>query len=531
VPIDRHLEVTEIRDFSPGLYESSDWLLPAGAAQEMLDCYPQPGGGLRAFFKEPSGDLGSGSPLDPENDLVIGVFSRGNIASGTSLPVVGSGTTRYTVDRYLAVVHKTVPELGLTNYTPKMYRRHETGIYNWEQVYVTSGTTEFDSNMTTGFVNSYSVEQSIFRYYKASSGNEYVIVTMRYNGDTPGGPGIYRMKFSDDPMFLTELTTSVTGATRPNGVLVVHQGRVVVAGLEDRDGIIWSNVGGTTFSAENYLQLQPSEESGAVVAMVAIEPGDLLVFREAAPILNVQGDITDPVVLELAAGVIPGNVRQEPCKTPYGVTFIAEDGGVYVTNGTSIEPLSQQISGFGGEGGGGFSGVGTTNFLNDFLFCPGGYVYDFRTKSWFTQSVLTARLHDVESTSQTVWGPNAEGYDWELKELRPFDGERRAATFSWKSAPLRSPYGRQLVMREVEVVAKSYDDDATVAVTVNGTTVTRDMGTAGIKSLRFYFNERAEVLDVRLVSTAGTDPVSGTHIEGPSIEALRFKTLPGHHQR
>lgn len=52
MPVNRHLVWNEIRDFRAGLWTKGDtWLMPPTAAQEMQDCYPVEGVGLRAFYR------------------------------------------------------------------------------------------------------------------------------------------------------------------------------------------------------------------------------------------------------------------------------------------------------------------------------------------------------------------------------------------------------------------------------------------------------------------------------------------------
>lgn len=110
-----------------------------------------------------------------------------------------------------------------------------------------------------------------------------------------------------------------------------------------------------------------------------------------------------------------------------------------------------------------------------------------------------------------------------------FNSDLRESSFTWQSAPLRDPTGRSVEIREVQVYAKSYDANATIAVTVNGvvkTQVVGDKGIPGSDQLSFLFREHAENLDVTLVSTAGT---AGN--EAPTVQAVRIGWRPLHMAR
>lgn len=112
-----------------------------------------------------------------------------------------------------------------------------------------------------------------------------------------------------------------------------------------------------------------------------------------------------------------------------------------------------------------------------------------------------------------------------------FDSDsKRVGQFTWQSAPLRGPNGRTVEIREVQVYARSYDTGATLAVTVNGVTKTQTVGDNGVPGrdqLSFLFREHAEVLDVTIVSTAGTPSTN----EAPTIQAVRIGWRPLHMAR
>lgn len=511
MPTNRHLNVIEITDFSPGLWENADWLMPASAAQEMTDCYPQLGGGLRAFFK--GTDISTTGIQNPTEERIIGLYARGSIdiRAGVGL---GQG-----VDWYLMTYRYAA---GATR--PKLYRMDGTnGETTWTRIYVGSGTTELDLADS----DNNAPQKAVFRFFKLLTGapnDDYVIVSIEYLSSPPGGTGFYRLNYNDlsSSQKLVELTTSVAGGTYQNGALAVHQGRVIIAGLSAKEGIIWSDAGTVTFAAPNYLRIEPSQDMSAIIAMHPLPPSDLLILKEGAPMVTVQGDVTDPVVQGMVEGVAAGSSgKQDFGRTPNGLTFISTGGQIYETNGSTVNSISEQLGAFGDQPD--FVGPGDTNYLNDFLFAPNGYVKYLPTNSWFKQTRLAGALHNVERSTRIIWGGVATGTSFALRKISPFPGNDRMNTYAWKTPKLRSPDGRQLVIREVEVVAKSYDASATVSVTVGGTTIAKTLGSAGVQDTSALFNVRGETLDVRIVPSAASGSV-----EAPSIEAVRIYTQSGH---
>lgn len=105
-----------------------------------------------------------------------------------------------------------------------------------------------------------------------------------------------------------------------------------------------------------------------------------------------------------------------------------------------------------------------------------------------------------------------------------FDDTKRNGTFRWKSAPLRAPDGRQVEIREVQLYVRSYDANSTIQVQVGPTSKMHTIPAAGREQITFHFSERNEVLDVRVISTAGDPAVN----EAPTIEAVRIGWQPRH---
>jgi len=92
----------------------------------------------------------------------------------------------------------------------------------------------------------------------------------------------------------------------------------------------------------------------------------------------------------------------------------------------------------------------------------------------------------------------------------------RAESYRIKTAPLQAGSGRQAVIREVEVMVKSFHASSTVAVTINGSTQTSAAIPVGTNVVRFPFNQRGEYLDVQIAPAS-----NASGYEAPVLEQFR----------
>lgn len=514
MPVNNHLSAIEITDFAPGLWEASSHLMPPTAAQTMLNCHPQPGGGLRAFYKG-TGMTTTGI-ANPTQERVLGLYARGSLDVRAG---VGLGQE---VDYYLMTYRYAS---GATR--PMLYRMDGTnGETSWTRIYRASGTNE----LTAASSDNNAPQKATFRYFRLLTGapnDNYVVVSLVYLTAYDGtGRGLYRMNYNDlsSAQKMINLSTSISGDTYPSGALTVHQSRLIVSGLSDQQALLFTDPGTVTFSAANYLRVEPSADLSAIIAMHPNAPSDLLLLKEGAPMVAVQGDITDPVVQSMVEGIAAGTSGlQDFGRTPYGLTYISTGGGIYMTNGSTVTPLSEQLGPFSQQAD--FVGPGDTNFLNGYLFAPNGYVYDFETKAWFKQDRMAGALHNVERSTRQIWGSVATGVSFALRSISPFPGQQRNDTYTWKSAPFRDPSGRELEVREVEIMTKAYASGGSFTVTIGGVSRTVNLGASGVQGCRALFAVRGDALDITITANSGNSSV-----EAPSIEAVRVYTRAGHHR-
>lgn len=510
MPVNQHLTWVEIKDFTPGLYTNSDWLMPANASQQLVDAFPQVGGGLRAFFKgSPYTVSGIGTP---SLERVIGLHARGSV--NFRVPI-GTGA-----DRYLSTYYFNAAGSAGSKGKVKMYRLDESnGDTVWtELTKVGGGTLAFSS------VDSNSPDKTSFRFFRQLAGSpndQWIIAVIRYTG---GDGGIYRLNYEDSPNHLV-LIKMLNGTLQNAGSMAIHQARLLVAGSTDiTQGNIYFSVPGDAATSETtgFLEVDPSQDLPGIMALTPSPPSDLFVLREGAAPVLVQGDLENETSQVMGAG-ISGNVLQDMAKMPEGYAFISPDGYIYITDGVTFTPISQQLGGIHGSSAD-TRGVGDLNFIEEFLFAPRGLVYHMPTKAWFTQTQMAGEFHNVDLSTRKIWGPVGLGVNFTLAELNPvpLSTASRVSEWTWQSAPLASADGRRIGMREVQLYVRSYDANATVAVTVNGVTNTQMCTSTGKQLLSFLFQTRNSVLDVTVVSTAGN-----AANEAPSLERARLGFEPG----
>ena len=499
MPSTEGLTPVVITDFAPGLWNVSDWIMPAKGWQQMQDCYPQAQGGLRAFFKSTKNQSTSGiTSLSTER--VLGLAQESGLRGRS-----GGGIAS---DRYLS----TYDWDGSTA-TPRVYRRDGTnGATSWTELDVSTGGI-LPSNNDNG------PGKTSFQLFTIANGNDHMLMVLRANDNASAG--LWRVNYSSVPGTLLSLNVIDFGVL--SGALTIHEARIIVT---QGNQLVWSlpkteDFTGDGGSDDNFLPLDP-RDGDRIAAVHGIEPSDLLVLRQGAGFVVVQGDIaSNPSVQATNEGIGGGGEGfTDFGLTPYGLVFISNDGYLFLTDGRTHTKLSEQLTKFGQSSN--YAAYPDIRYIGDFLFVR-NKVYDFRTKSWFTQTQLAGSSKSVDLFNNEIWGTLADGTNFEFRTLSMETGTDRVSTYTAQTAPLHGTDGRNVNVRLVDIAVRSYDNNATIAVTVNGHTVTRLIRTAGKQNVRFLFNEHAEVQDVTFVSTAGN-----AANEAPSFDSVTVWTRPGH---
>lgn len=486
-----HLRYVELADFTGGLHTRGDWLVPPNAAAQLLDCYPLPQGGLRAFFtfaaKTTTGLVTSENP--------VAFYARGGVPLRDGSATEGS-------DLYLLTM--------AAGNVAKLYRLDETVVptpTSWTLI------KTFVANATAG-------EGAYFTSFTLTSGTTHVYLALT---GSSADAGVWRIQYSDGVM-----TQIRTGAHLYIGV---HQARLLIATAESSRGRLrYSDPGSEIFGANSFLDPEPWRAAGAISWFHPYGPSDLVVAREDAPFIFIQGDINAPIVRQMG-DIHFTHLPQIPSETDGGLAFLAHNDGVYLTQQGALfdlisDPLQpSDVAVFAPASGD--NTMGNATFLRNFLFTPTGYVWDQRTKAWFRTSSWSAsdiaKHLAVDRGELRLYVPRWSGTTLSIVQRDLSEGSTRAQSYTYRSPPLRDESGRQLCIREVQVILKSYASGASCAVTVGPTTRTISSIASGRQKVSFFFREIDEVLDVQVVPNSNA---GGT--EAPSVEVIRVGTYPVH---
>src|SRR5579863_6773491 len=166
MPTDGNLQYIEIRDFSAGLWTVADQLMPPNAAQQMIDCYAVPSGGLRAWYKATS--YTTAGITSTTNEAPRMLYAHENIV-GTS---VGN-------DNYLLTYNASDTKC-------RLYRLDEShGIVSWNLIKTFAGGADpADITATSYYAGSF------------STANLYLVFSLGANAQGADS-GVWSVKYSD----------------------------------------------------------------------------------------------------------------------------------------------------------------------------------------------------------------------------------------------------------------------------------------------------------------------------------------------
>jgi hypothetical protein len=494
------LTPTLITDFSPGLYNANDWLVPAKGWQTMTDCYPQVGGGLRAFYKASS--FSNSGIVHAGDEVLIGAAGYSGLLDRDNDATV--------FDRYIS----TYDTHTAGAFVPRIYRMDGTNDETtWSQIHRSTDGLPFASTASA------TPGKTSFRIFMQTNGDLHMLIVLRYAGSNNGLWRVLQTDLSSSDAIVHDLNAVLGDAFGiKNGAIAIHAAKVVIG--TGNGEIFWSNNGADgSWSAANFIPLDPNKDGARIRGLIGVEPSDLIAFREGAGFVVVQGDITsNPAVQVQQGGILIPKFDFDPCDTPMGVVIISEDGYMFLTDGRTNQNISQQLTPFTQSND--FNDFGSTVFTNEFIFGPRGRIYHVPTKSWFLQTQLAGSVKALD-TANTVWGNVADGASFNLATLSPQNDSARVSSFTAKTAPIHGTDGRQVDIRQVDVYCKNYEAQSSVTVTVAGHAVTKYMRSTGAQTLRFLFEQRKENLDVTFASNAPT-------LEAPSFDSVQLWSRAGH---
>lgn len=489
MPVNDHLVWNEIKDFAGGLNDGNDFLMPANEFQVLEDCYPRPGGGLRAFYK----------------------------ASTTTITTAGLSMATERIEMIVPFIESTgIAYMAVTKNTT-------TGLQKWYTLGIGAGSWTLRKTFTApvSLANSSLTQVTT---YNTGAGIRWAICTSHNKSDSTED-GLYTMTDTGTIAFIEQSGFNTVAMTQ-------YQARLLYAKLNT---LVWTDPGSIVAPpAPNFITLQTGNNDvrDIIAVIVPYAPTTLIIGTIGSGWWMIEGDITDPVVRQMADDHYPGKV-QRGTRTEDGVVFFEPNNGIYKTRNMAaqFERLDQNLIPHAVDENQAFS------YFDNFLFAPGGKVMNTDTKTWFSLSAATGAnvvnhwerqptntINGVTLGQQVIGAQRNNAGAILSYPVNEFGGQR-VETFRVKTAPIRNDKGRYMHIREVQVAVDCFGSTSTVAITVNGTTRTSATLPAGTNEVSFLFDERAKYLDVLVVPNSNT-----TNTEAPVLEAVRIGTRPDAHQ-
>lgn len=491
MPSNSALSWTDLTVFG-GLWATQQFTAPQQSAHQMTDCYPLPEGGLHPWYAVADDVTGANLGATVR---VLGMFDR--------------QLTGVSVSQVILVQAGT--DVQLWN------RGNDSS--DWTLVHT------FDDTDAGG-------QSAQFCTYFGGLGNPGIAFIVGGMSGSMAGAGSGVWIYSDPDPIVTQVYDSFANGL-PTTNLVVHQERLV-----------WSTTDETIhFTApaddaeEGTLSPNPGEFS-QIKLLASYTPSDLVVGTDG-PFAIVQGDLADPTTRRMSSDAPASDHFHTD--TPGGLAYLSATNygaGIFLTQeGSANTNISSMLSSL--------PTAGDLLYLGGFLISGTGLVYHFASQSWFRSSAILeggtvdylAKATDIEGGFYTVHGPGGEAVLINLIQILPQSEPSRALTWTWESAPLHSPDGREVVVREVRIpweinTANANPAHHTIKVNVLDPstravlqTVTKTVPATSGDHLngvfRFLLRARSQYVSIEVVADGVLNPA-------PIIESLSIGWHAGH---
>jgi hypothetical protein len=311
----------------------------------------------------------------------------------------------------------------------------------------------------------------------------------------------------------------------------------------------------------NFLDLQTSPQSAIAAWGVVYAPSELVVMLDGRGLLDVQGDITAPIVRDVTqqypssgatsgSSQIPIPFHYAPVITDEGLVYFSRNRGLMVwAGGSRVDHLSRQIN----PGNmlqvspPNSSQLGSIGYAGRFIFLPGqgaraaspaAYVYDTWTKSWHrqTQWANTLFYKAVPGLNYKLYGFGmnylSPAFDYRSMDLAsdPSLGTTAVGTYTFKTHP-QSIDARYVELREVELILGAGSSGAQGTLTVTATPV--PTGTPVTVTASYVVNAGGEQVIRKIVGllpaqafTVQITFATSNAGEAPTCKKLRMGCIP-----
>lgn len=541
------LQWIEIKDFSPGIFDTVTPNNPIGAAtrENTYKCIATENGALaagprRTLEVSDTDRNGAGSPASPY--FIGGLFCADPTFDGTN-PL---GPDQNNTEIFVGY------EWFETNDDRRrQVRRYKRGIATpaWETIF------DDTLNVPGLFDIDYRPARCVFQ-------------SSRSNQTTPTDVGVPIVVFCYDGIlesFPDDTAPGVTGTfSLPQAgpgfpevsLIISHQNRIVVFpltltgfGLND----VYATNEGLYFTATNDVSANAAVDFSNVVfgsenptgyqCGASLTANELLLLKSKGGAIMLRGDLLNVTSINLPNVQSPGFSMNHGCRTKLGYAYCVDNMGMFVwAGGDASEDISLQLNpNFWrptAQQTGNYHRAHTTcTKWAPWIVTPNNWLYDMDKGGWWrldynkTGSPIQMYHMDVDWTGRWLYGSN---HLWEdgVSDLNvnpekvvfyEYDKLLGAATYSWQSHPIQGTMDRVVNVREVVLVLSGVGD---VTVTITGRDGVYDTAEFSVNDL-FPVTLRAPVavqgtnIQVRIESSVPV-PADPAESGAPTVHAVRL---------
>lgn len=333
--------------------------------------------------------------------------------------------------------------------------------------------------------------------------------------------------------------------------ILVHQGRVVLLSLvawdhgpdaswSTNEDLYWTVVNDiSTFSSPDPSVVVPENPTG-YGAWCAMSANELLLIKNGGGGLTLNGDLDDPTVVNLPNVVPTGFMGCIGTSSPIGFIYGSWQAGVWVWNGGDVsQKISNQLDDdvFTVPNADEILGQKAQfEMWHDWIVTSNNWLFDTNNGGWW-------RLDDPADVRLQWFSTDDLGEELLATSLfftnaAPIHGysynrSSPARSYSWQSQPLWPSIGRDITVKELNIVAHGTGTILATVTNYAGVTESHEVTLASNtpKMLRIPYNTRGENLQLRLEVGDGANPapiiysVDVAYADGP-LTPLATETGP-----